>query len=63
MVSLHCTNQEILRFFITGLPFGYPSWFSPGCASFSNLAVNLVEFTFVAVVLAWSLILADFFKN
>ena len=29
---------EILRFFVRGLPFGRPSWFLQGPASFLNLA-------------------------
>ena len=43
MVSLCCTNQEILRFFVCGLSFGHPSWFLQGLASFSNLADFMVE--------------------
>ena len=33
MVSLCCTNQESLRFFVRGLPFRRPSWFLQGPAS------------------------------
>ena len=43
MVSLCCTNQEILRFFVRGLSFGRPSWFLQGPALFSNLADFMVE--------------------
>ena len=32
------------EFFICGLPFGYPSWFLQGPASFSNLANLMVKF-------------------
>ena len=51
MVSLCCTSQEILRFFVRGLPFGRPSWFFQGPVSFSYLAE--LELVFVAVVLGW----------
>ena len=44
MVSLCCTNQEILRFFVRGLPFGRPSSFLQGPASFSNLADLMIDF-------------------
>ena len=44
MVSLCCINQEILRFFVRGLPFGRPSWFSQRPASFSNLVDLMVDF-------------------
>ena len=48
------------EFFVCGLPFGRPSWFLQGPASFSNLADLMVEFwsdsfswQSVAVVLGW----------
>ena len=44
MVSLCCTNQEILRFSIRGLPFGRPIWFLQWSASFSNPADLMVDF-------------------
>ena len=32
------------EFFVRGLPFGHPSWFLQGPASFSNLADLMVKF-------------------
>ena len=52
MVSLCCTNQEILRFFVRGLPFGRPSWFLQGPASFSNLVTSLSNFGWTRLVMA-----------
>ena len=43
-MSLCCTNQDMMRFFVCGLAYGRPSWFLQEPASFSNLADLMVEF-------------------
>ena len=67
MVSLCCTNQEILRFFVRGLIWT-PLLVFAGAGLVSNLADFMVElwldsFSWLseAVVLGWLLILPQFY--